>query len=299
MANGKQLIVLSGSGRKGIVKLSLIAGGAKGSCSLDFRPVGATLYLIGDEIAQIALKDINTTFEVPFLSNGDISCLVRSSSCTMFGGNMSHSDMLKRADEFCKRSAQKRASRSTSDVAPDDGAQAVAPSLFNGCEGQESASPQNSQTERPSSDNARDAAEEPEAAYDTPQSDEASVKPQATRSENALKDWTRFDGNNFYYAIKPQLDEMFVRYPEDEALGAAVQSSKWVRVDAADGAYSVGILFDGDEPTFVCYAVPEYVQNRRPPAEIEDMCVWLPAASGDICGYWVIYQSAHTGEIIK
>ena len=82
---------------------------------------------------------------------------------------------------------------------------------------------------------------------------------------------------------------MFVCYPKEERLSTAVQNSKWVRVDAADGEYAVGVLFD----------VPEYQNNRRPPREIEDMCVWLPVSEAPLVGYWVIYQSARTGEIIK
>lgn len=289
MENSKRLIVLSGSGHKGILKLTAGAGSAKGSCSLDFRPAGANLYIIGDDIAQIALKDINSTFEVPFLSTGDISCLVRSSSISMFGGDLPHSEILKRVDAYVKNSRAQikknddaRVSPSSDETYPDPAAcDSSAKTLqTNHCDAMSS----------PAFDNIAS-----DAAAQTCLREEASAH---TLGES-LKDWTRFDGNNFFYAVKPQLDEMFVRYPSDEPLAAIVQNSKWVRVDAKDGTYSVGVLFDGSEPAFICYAVPELANDRRPPAEIEGMCVWLPASGAPQKGYWVIYQSAKTGEIIK
>lgn len=293
MSNGKQLIVLAGSGRKGIVKLTTFASVAKGSCSLDFRPANAKLFLIGSNIAQIELKDINSTFEVPFSSNGDVSCLVRSSSVTMFGGDMPHSEIIKRVDEFLKSSKP-------SQSAP------TAVSTNNSDKGETLSGGEKRPDEHASAQNDSEQSDDLDEANISPPSrngrseDGADVCSDGRGAlQEALKDWTRFDGNNFYYAVRPQLDEMFVRYPADELLSNTVQNSKWVRVDAADGAYSVGILYDGDEPTFICYAVPEAQSDRRPPAEIESMCVWLPVSSPSAPGYWVIYQSAKTGEIIK
>ena len=120
-----------------------------------------------------------------------------------------------------------------------------------------------------------------------------------------LGDWIKYDGNNFYYAVKPQIDEMFICYPEEKLLTDSVPNSKWVRVDAEDGYYVVGLLFDEDEPSFICYGVPQFGAQdknaRRAPEELENMCVWLPLndSEGLIEGYWMIYQSAKTGEIIK
>ncbi len=312
MTNSKQLIVLSGGGRKGIVKLTAMAGNAKGTCSLDFRPAGATLYLVGDGIAQIPLKDMNTLFDVPFLSNGEASCLVRSSSLTMFGGALPHSEIIKKVDSYIKNATKPApAQNSASDgqkserpyEATDNGSSAAARD-----EGKEendiSKEPQNESAEHTF---AGGEAPPRETDADTPQYDVGQEAPFKTAenkgARSALSDIMserdRFDGNNFYYAVKPQLDEMFVCYPEEQLLTATVERSKWVRVDASDGAYAVGILYDGDDPAFICYAVPERTSCRRPPAEIEDMCVWLPVSSREIVGYWVIYQSAKTGEIIK
>ena len=344
MTNSKRLIVLAGSGHKGVVKLSLTAGGARGSCALDFRPAGATLYLVGDEIAEIALKDINTTFEVPFLSNNNPSCLVRSSSLTMFGGDMPHSEIIRRIDSHLKSS---RAASKKSDVTPtpskcaSENADMRQPTQS----GKKENNVEIPQFDNASSGDVPKESSNGELVYDVPPTNDAPARdipstdqrqcsltddalpnrgentipnrenalpyrgaqktvPQSGNSsddapKDPLKDWTRFDGNNFYYAVKPQLDEMFVRYPEDKLLATTVQNSEWVRVDAEDGAYSVGVLYDGSDPAFICYAVPWSFSERRPPAEIEGMCVWLPVSDPALKGYWVIYQSAKTGDIIK
>ena len=110
-----------------------------------------------------------------------------------------------------------------------------------------------------------------------------------------MSEWTKYDGNNFYFAVKPQIDEMFVCYPEEKTLCDAVPNSKWVRVDVKDGYYVVGVLFNEDDPSFICYGVPS-PQKAEPPKELQNACVWLPVGDG---GYWIIYQSARNGEIVK
>ena len=66
----KDIFVLLGAGHKGSVKISREDGRqtVKIECNLDFRPNGATLYLIGDEIAKTTLYDSKTTLELPFQS---------------------------------------------------------------------------------------------------------------------------------------------------------------------------------------------------------------------------------------
>ena len=245
----KEIIVLNGGGHKGIVKISRLTGRQgyiKINCSLDFRPNGAKLYLIGNNIAQTVLNDTNCDVEVPFDASDEIGCVLRSSSITMFGGSGSKSEMLKKIDAFNRETTVKASA----------------------CEAPEATVKQKKEVI----------------------SDEADA-------DGSL--WSPYAGNNFYYAVKPQIDEMFICYPSDDLLTATVPNSKWVRVDAEDGYYVVGLLFDGDDPSFICYGVPQTDEGGQAPAELENTCVWLPVASDDIAGYWMIYQSAKTGEIIK
>lgn len=248
MDNKKEIVVLSGGGHKGIVKIQSVVGkteSIKGNCNLDFRPNNATLYLVGDDIAKIKLNDTNTSFEVQFCANSEYGCVVRSSAVTMFGGNISKSKALSRIDEYNKQNTLK--------------------------ESLEKAKEQKTQT-------AKKAENEQNDVF-------------------ALSEWTKYDGNNFYYAVKPQIDEMFVCYPLEDRLCDAVPNSKWVHVDTGDGYYVVGVLFNEEEPSFICYGVPSPAKTQ-PPKELQNACVWLPVGD-EGSGYWIIYQSARNGEIVK
>lgn len=260
MESKKEIVVLSGAGHKGIVKIKGATGAentVKGSCNLDFRPTNATLYLVGDNIAKIGLHDNNTEFEVPFCAKTEFGCVVRSSSLTMFGGNIPNGKILKRIDEFQKQNALK----ATAETCANKQAQ-----------------------------NAKAVAQVNEQTGDK-------ITIGATLKDLNLDELTKYDGNNFYYAVKPQIDELFVRYPEEKILNDAVANSKWAHVQTGEDYYVVGVLFNDDEPSFICYGVPAS-SKQNPPSELENACVWLPVGDGS-GGYWVIYQSARTGEIVK
>lgn len=300
----KEIIVLNGGGHKGIVKISGAAGKdgfAKVSCSLDFRPNGAKLYLIGDNVAQMALNSTNQEDEVRFSANSEIGCVLRSSAVTMFGGSGSKSEMLKKIDAF--NDSQKNARNSAASKNPIRG-NADVPSDNIERQGAD-------ESDTPSDASADSVQPEEYQEYEEYQENRNSSEKKenkknyvgvSSKEVNPLGEWTKYDGNNFYYAVKPQIDEMFVCYPSEDTLAATVPNSKWVRVDAEDGYYVVGLLFDEDEPSFICYGVPQVKTNARPtaPAELENMCVWLPISGHEeIMGFWIIYQSAKTGEIIK
>lgn len=109
-------------------------------------------------------------------------------------------------------------------------------------------------------------------------------------------DEVHFDGSNFYLSVKPQIDEIFVCYPELEELNNAVPNSRWVQVEAVDGFYVVGLVYDLDAVSYICYGVPSK-EGKTPPDEIKNFCVWLPISCEK--GYWVIYQDALTGKCLK
>ncbi|MBQ9276617.1 MAG: hypothetical protein IJ226_03390, partial [Clostridia bacterium] len=97
MEQKKEIFVLSGAGHKGSVKISALedtTNRVKVECNLDFRPSGATLYIIGDEIEKTTLYDSKTALELPFVSNSVQGCVVRTSAITMFGGRGNKAEML-------------------------------------------------------------------------------------------------------------------------------------------------------------------------------------------------------------
>ena len=111
-------------------------------------------------------------------------------------------------------------------------------------------------------------------------------------------DAVRFDGTNFYLSVKPQLDEIFVCFPECEDLEEAVPNSKWAKIQVEDGFYVVGLILDGEVVRYISYGVPA-TKNSCPPSEIRDVAVWLDDGKRDGKGYWVIYQDAMTGQCLK
>lgn len=115
-----------------------------------------------------------------------------------------------------------------------------------------------------------------------------------------LSDSVSYTGDNFYLAVKPQLDEMFICYPMETALTDLVPNSKWVRVDTEDDYYVVGIIYELDEPQYITYGIPGK-RDIAPPDDIKGLCEWLPLdignPSGD--GYWILYQNAKNGKTVN
>ena len=85
MAYSKKIIVMSGGGRTGLVKLSGSFDGlnkVKGECACDIGAGGAKLYVIADEVTEIAVDTAKMTFEVPISARNEISCLLVSGGCS-------------------------------------------------------------------------------------------------------------------------------------------------------------------------------------------------------------------------
>lgn len=323
MAFKKHIVVISGSGSTGLVKLSGSFDGlnkVKGECRCDCAESGSRLYIIADEVTEIKVDGTKTVFEVPVAAKSDVYCLLVTGGRTLTGSSGGRVDrrQLEGRIELYKReklraAREKRAAAvyvpgaepsaaATSpaaaegrDVRADDGGiehGTTAPPAASGADAVQSAGGADGGRAAPP---AREA-----AALRTPP--EAPFSPSnADGTAGVLRNGVRYDGTNFYQSVKPQIDDMFVRYPAERRLSALVPNSKWVRVDVdADDYYVVGVLFDLSLPIFVCYGIPG-VRSVPPPAEIADASVWLPLdpARPDGEGFWVIYQSATDGKCIK
>lgn len=120
-------------------------------------------------------------------------------------------------------------------------------------------------------------------------------------SKENIADYLEKNCGQFYEDIKGQLDELFEKYPRNTELEMRVMDSKWVNINYdAKSYYTVGVISEGDIATVICYGVP-YEIKSTPPSEIEDYCQWLPLDKTDVnkAGYYVMYQNAINGEIIK
>lgn len=109
------------------------------------------------------------------------------------------------------------------------------------------------------------------------------------------------DTDGYYRAVKGEIDDLFEKYPRDQTLVGAFSCSEWVRVKGEENApeYLVGILYDDGKAKYICYALSAEDKNA-PPEEIKDACTFVPvSAFTENKGFFVIFQSATTGECIK
>lgn len=321
MAFRKIIVVLSGGGSTGLVKLSGSFDGlnkVKCECRCDAAGADARLFIIADDVTEIHVENAKTTFEVPISAKSDVYCLLYTGGKTLVGSSGGRADrrqLESRIDlyrrERARAAKEKRESEARLREAAEQAAKAeterrVAAEAEETAHGQPSSgadgnvrgeSAQGGRTFRGASadESVAQAMRGPSEAPFSPRGESGAY------SQSVLREGVAYDGTNFYQAVKPQIDEMFVRYPAEERLNALVPNSKWVRVDTdAEDYYVLGVLFDLSLPIFVCYGIPG-VRSVPPPRDIADVSVWLPLDNrrpdGD--GFWVIYQSATDGKCIR
>lgn len=107
--------------------------------------------------------------------------------------------------------------------------------------------------------------------------------------------------DGYYLSIKHELDGLFSRYPHDTTLSKAFQHSEWVRVrgTATQPQYLVGAMYEDGKAKYLCYALAADDKDN-PPEEIRNVCTFVPTTPlVDSQGFFVIFQSAATGECVK
>ncbi len=109
------------------------------------------------------------------------------------------------------------------------------------------------------------------------------------------------EGDGYYRSVKRELDELFAKYPADDTLTGAFQRSEWVRLRGEEGApeFLVGALYEEGQVKYICYALAAE-DKENPPKEIKGVCSFVPLSPYvEAEGFFVIFQSAATGECIK
>jgi hypothetical protein len=109
------------------------------------------------------------------------------------------------------------------------------------------------------------------------------------------------DSDGYYHSVKSEIDELMEKYPHDDTLKNAFACSEWVRIKGEEDApqYLVGIIYDDGKARYVCYALAAEDKNN-PPEEIKEVTSFVPVSPFDENkGFFVIFQSAATGECIK
>lgn len=121
---------------------------------------------------------------------------------------------------------------------------------------------------------------------------------EAKEEEEREKSEGREGKTQFLGAISASLEELFSLYPAEERLAGVVPFSKWVRVPLESGYYVVGVISDQEGAArYLAYGVPDK-DNASPPDAYPACRGWLPLEE-DGAGYWMMYQDAITGEIVK
>lgn len=125
----------------------------------------------------------------------------------------------------------------------------------------------------------------------------------ATADGNATRILSPFAQNpdGYYLSVKRELDQLFSKYPQDTTLCGAFSHSEWARLKgtAKEPQYLVGALYENGKVKYICYALLAE-DKENPPEEIKKVCAFIPVSPLlNAQGFFVIFQSAATGECIK
>ena len=108
------------------------------------------------------------------------------------------------------------------------------------------------------------------------------------------------DPDGYYLAVKREIDELFQKYPRDKTLNGAFACSEWVRIQGSQKSpeYLVGVLREDGQARYICYALAAE-DKTAPPSEIKNVCTFVPTSPYSDNGFFVIFQSAATGECVR
>ncbi len=130
-----------------------------------------------------------------------------------------------------------------------------------------------------------------------PQGDNATANDDAT----SVRQPFNANADGYYLSVKRELDDLFSRYPQDRTLSGAFHRSEWVRIRGTTQApqYLVGAVYEEGRVRYLCYALAAEDRNN-PPEEIAEVCTFVPVSPLlNAEGFFVIFQSAATGECLK
>lgn len=121
------------------------------------------------------------------------------------------------------------------------------------------------------------------------------------QNEEDFRDGEEYSESRPYYlTVKEELNEIFSKFPEETSLKKLFPDSEFSRVNySADKFYVVGLIKESGEEKYICYGVPgAYSENA--PEELAPYCSFIPVSIFDLSGdgYWMMFQSATTGECI-
>ncbi len=104
----------------------------------------------------------------------------------------------------------------------------------------------------------------------------------------------------FHEKIKENLNEIFTKFQVTTDLIDALPNGKFCKIHYADNKYYyVGAIEENNEIKYVCYGVTGYLGEI--PNELNSHFSFIPISNYELSGkgFYLIFQDAKTGEIIK
>ncbi len=106
----------------------------------------------------------------------------------------------------------------------------------------------------------------------------------------------------YYEEVRDKIDELFKVGVKEKILEDIMPETQWVRIEYSPSAhYVVGIIGNKREnPDYICYGV-ESEYSSAPPLCLGNDARWLPldVRKPQDKGYWLLFQSAKSGETIR
>ena len=144
---------------------------------------------------------------------------------------------------------------------------------------------------------------ESKATMESMEKQEQNTKEREQENENDqnLRHPFTTESRGYYLSVKREIDELFSKYPQDKTLCDAFTHSEWARIKGSEDApqYLVGAVYEDGKVKYVCYALLAEDKDN-PPSEIKEVCTFVPTSPLlNAQGFFVIFQSAATGECIS
>ena len=124
-----------------------------------------------------------------------------------------------------------------------------------------------------------------------------------THSLGAVDEKDTSSGKNqrYYAKVKAEIDAALDKYPHEKVLETIFKGSRWAKINYSDSRYYVlGVINESGREKYICYGVPEKFSEYAP-KELDGYCSFIPLSVFDLSGngYWMMFQSADTGECLK
>lgn len=138
------------------------------------------------------------------------------------------------------------------------------------------------------------------------ESEKETGKGETDRNGDQLKDGDTDRGGYseqrpYFETARAELNGIFFKFPEEPALSKIIPESRWAKINySSDKFYVVGVINEKEKEKYICYGVPAKY-SIKPPKELKGFCSFVPLSFFDMKGdgYWMMFQSAITGECVK